>query len=83
MQIVQIYFSRSFWAGANLRLFNAKFGCFNANFRWLKLISGYSKLFLVLIFPGKKCYSANICVFCMSVNVIMLVWENEIEYERE
>ena len=44
---------------------------------------GFLKLFLVLIFPGKKCYSANICVFCMSVNVIMLVWENEIEYERE
>ena len=83
VQIVQIYFCQSFWAGANLRLFNAKFGCFDANFRWLKLFSGYSKLFLVLIFPGKKWYSANICVFCMSVNVIMLVWENEIEYERE
>ena len=39
--------------------------------------------FLVLIFPGKKCYIANICAICMSVNVIILVWENEIEYERE
>ena len=51
-------------------------------FRRFKLILGFSKLFWVLIFPGKKCDSANI-FFCMSVNAIMLVCENEIEYERE